>query len=107
MHPTLDVHQREEKRQLAHRRRTFRSRQLASLSPRDSGAIQRRAGTGEVKEQKGRTWQPRTTTSYIKRMLSQQSNRAVPVNCDTIQLLVTLCKARRKTYCTPSEQTVY
>lgn len=34
--------------------------------------------------------------SNIKRTLSQQSNRAAPVYCDTIQLLVTLSKARQK-----------
>lgn len=33
---------------------------------------------------------------YIKRMLSQQSSRAAPVNCDTVQLLVTPSKARWK-----------
>lgn len=47
----------------------------------------------KVKEQKGRTWQPRTTTSTSNECCH---NRATPFNCDTIQLLITLSGARRK-----------
>lgn len=43
---------------------------------------------------------------YFKRMLSQQSNRAAPVNRDTIQLLVTLSKARLKTYSKSCERSL-
>lgn len=46
----------------------------------------RHSSDKKVREQKGRTWQPRTTGFNIKRMLSQQSH---PFSCDTIQLLVT------------------
>lgn len=63
----------------------------------------RRATRGEIqteqakeKEQKGENMAAEDYHFYIKRMLSQQSSRAAPVNCDTVQLLVTPSKARWK-----------
>lgn len=53
----------------------------------------RQSRNKKVKEQKGRTWQPRTTTPTSN---EHCHNRAAPVYCDTIQLLVTLSKARQK-----------
>lgn len=59
----------------------------ASWHPQRATAVwSRQSSDKKVKEQKGRTWQPRTTGFDIKRMLSQQSH---PFSCDTIQLLVT------------------
>lgn len=53
-----------------------------------------RAGTRERAE--GENMAAEDYHFYIKRMLSQQSIRAAPVNSDTIQLLVTLSEARWK-----------
>lgn len=72
----------------------------------DSGKIQ----TEQEQESKRAEGENMAAEDYhfdIKRMLSQQSNRAAPVNCDTIQLLVTLKQGEAETYCKSSEHAVY
>lgn len=59
----------------------------ASWRPQCATAVRsRHSSDKKVREQKGGTWQPKTTGFNIKRMLSQQSH---PFSCDTIQLFVT------------------
>lgn len=79
-----------EKWQLACRRRTFRSCQLASPTC-DSGEI-RTEQEQESERAEGENMAAEDYHFYIKRMLSQQRSRAAPVNCGTAQLLVTPSK---------------
>lgn len=72
----------------------------------DSGEIQTEQEQ-ESKRAEGANMAGEDYHFYIKRMLSQQSNRAAPVNCDTIQLLVTLSKARRKPTVSQASNAVY
>lgn len=62
---------------------------------RDSDEIQTEQEQ-ESKRAEGENMAAKNYHFNIKRMLSQQSNRATPFNCDTIQLLITLSGARRK-----------
>lgn len=61
----------------------------------DSGEIQT-VQEQESKRAEGENMAAEDYHFYIKRMLSQQTNKAAPVNCDTAQLLVRLSKARGK-----------
>lgn len=85
---------KEGKWQLVYRRHTFRSCQLASPMC-DSGEIQTEQKQ-ECKRAEGENMATENYHFYIKRVLSQQSNKAAPVNCDTVQRLVRLSKARGK-----------
>lgn len=82
------------RRQLARCRHTFRSCQLAPQKC-DSGEIQTEQEQ-ESKRAEGENMAAKNYHFNIKRMLSQQSNRATPFNCDTIQLLITASGARQK-----------
>lgn len=85
---------KKKKWQLVCHRHTFRSCQLASPMC-DSGAIQTEQKQ-ESKRAEGENMAAENYHFHIKRMLSQQSNKATPVNCDTVQLLIRLSKARGK-----------